>query len=158
MQTIESVRCRLLMLLLQRTEQQIIHIRIDDFWMHITFPAYRWRIAKMFGSDFDSLCDILFRLRLRLRLTQFFKGFRCENGTRPGAKIFGGKVLPRHLLQVVIDVTGLDSAPLSIVINVLKEFVTRQILTTPNNVRQSPVAHGNGVLLATFAAKMKTDV
>src|SRR4029450_1301858 len=52
-----------------------------------------------------------------------------ENRGAPGAEVLGGDLLAGDLAHVVVDVCRVDGLPLSILVEVLKELVTGQVLS-----------------------------
>ena len=47
-------------------------------------------------------------------------GARCTHGSRPGAKIFRGKVLPGNFAQIVVYISRIDGVVVSLFIDVLE--------------------------------------
>jgi len=53
---------------------------------------------------------------------------RRQHRSCPGAKIFGGEILAGHPAQVIVHVLRSNVAHFTLIIDVLKQFLARQIL------------------------------
>ena len=72
--------------------------------MYITFATDSFGVTKMPGSNFNGLAHVFPGLCLRLELPQPLQCLGGKNSARPGSEVFGGKVLPSNLPQVVVDI------------------------------------------------------
>src|SRR4029079_19700872 len=69
------------------------------------------------------------------------KGDRA-NRRAPGAEILGreaGAVAAHHLAQVVVDHAGVDRLALAVVVDILKQLLTGQLLAVTDDSRQPPI-------------------
>src|SRR5205085_11055725 len=105
----------------------------------------------------NRLDDIALRLRQRIERLEFPERVSSEHRTGPGAKILGSKVLARDLMQVSVDVGGLDRLSLTLVVDVLEELFTRQVLAPFHNPRQPTIVEIYRVFNPTLAAKLETE-
>jgi hypothetical protein len=139
----------------QSINQGPVHIGTNDVRMDVAFPADGHGIAETLRDRFDGLHKVLFGLRLGVESLEFPQRHRRENGAGPGPKIFGGKILPRDLAQIIIHIPGLHVLVLAFFIAVLEQFLAGQVLAAPDNFREAPIANIHGVRFAGFAAEMK---
>ena len=89
------------------------------------------------------------------RRGRFAQRPRGEHRPCPGPEILCGKLVPCDLFQVGIDVGGINAPPFAPFIEILKEFVSRQIPAPTNDPSQAAVFQIDGMDDAARAAKLK---
>src|SRR6185503_11537303 len=111
--------------LFENTDHSAIEIRIDDEGMDVAFSADRWSISKALGDGFDRVEEIFLCLGFGVEFLKFLQGHCGEDCAAPGAKIFGGKIALCDFAEVIVHVAGGDVVVLSIIANVLEQFLPR---------------------------------
>jgi hypothetical protein len=81
---------------------------------------------------------------------------RAQRGA-PRAKIIRREVGARRVLQILVDLTGIDRSEVSCVVDILEQPLSRQLMAPPDQLRQPSVVDGDLVIGAAFAAKAKDE-
>jgi hypothetical protein len=76
----------------------------------------------------------------------------------PCAEVLGGDILPGDLLKVFIDVGGRNVLQVSLIVDILKEFLTRQLLAGLYDFGDSPIFYGHRPFLSAFAGELKPEL
>ena len=71
----------------------------------------------------------------------------------PGPEVLCGEILAHRILQILVDLAGIDGVKLARVIQVLKQMLSQQLMASPHEARESLVVNGDLVLGAALAAK-----
>ena len=101
-----------LRLVRQPLKQRAVHVAIEHSRMDVAAAANRRRVAEMRGDLLDGVDDRLLALGVAVEILELAQGLGGEVGGGPGAEVLGGDVLAGDLAQVVVDVIGVDRAPL----------------------------------------------
>src|SRR5271154_6411383 len=80
-----------------------------------------------------------------------------QNRTRPSSKVFGSEVLLRRLAEVVVDVGRIDCVMLPFAVDILKQFVTGDILAALNDLRQPSISDIHRMSHAALSLKFEGD-
>src|SRR6187551_1506608 len=119
--------------------------------MNIAFPANRFGIAQLLGDAFDGPNYIAFALGIRRSGFECLQCSRSQHRPGPGAEILGAEFFAGNLPDVLVNIAGIYSTPLAIIIDVLKQLVARQILATLDDPGQAPVTDIESMLDAALA-------
>jgi hypothetical protein len=103
----------------------------------------------------NGLDNVLLGFRLRRPGAAFPEGTSGQDGARPHAHVLGRAVLARELVQVVIDIGGVNRLALAGGIDVLKKLIPWQLLAPFHNGGEATVVETHRVILPAFAAKVK---
>jgi hypothetical protein len=90
-------------------------------------------LHKLPCDVFDCGDDVTLGLGLGVVLLVFGEGKRGEHRARPGAEILRRKILLRDLLDVGVDVAGIDRARFLGFIEILEQLMTSDVGATPDN-------------------------
>jgi hypothetical protein len=130
--------------------------RVPIFWPYdITRTADGPCIAQALGHCINGLDNVLLGFRLRRPGAAFPEGTSGQDGARPRAHVLGRAVLARELVQVVIDIGGVNRLALAGGIDVLKKLIPWQLLAPFHNGGEATVVETHRVILPAFAAKVK---
>ena len=144
-------------LMFERLHHAAAEIAVYDGRMHITLAADRWRVAEALGNGLDGFDNILFRLSFRFKRLEFAQHGGGKNSARPGTEILGGEVVACYLAQVVVDISGADGVALAVFIDVLKEFVSRQVAALLYDAREPAVIEVDSVTYAALAIEFEMN-
>src|SRR5207248_10508528 len=106
----------------------------------------------------DGAHDRLLPLAFRLEIAEAPQGFRRQLRPGPGAEIFRGDVLARDLAQVGVNLFRPDGVLVALLVEVLKQLVTRQVAAAFDDARQPAVVDLGLVAIAALAAEAEVDV
>src|SRR5437867_858576 len=125
----------------------------DDGGMDVALAADRDRIAKVSGNLGELALD-----------TPWFpggglggQGKSGEHGATPGAEVLGGELPAADLSQVLVDVGGIDDLRLALVVDVLEELVTGQLLTVTDHTGQPSIREVDSMTLPSLAAELEAQ-
>ena len=90
----------------------------------------------MLGDILDGADDRALFLCLGVEQLKFLQGEGGQIGAGPSAKVLGSDLFAGDFAQIVVDVRRVDCVPIAVLVEVLEELVTGNILTAPDNVRQ----------------------
>jgi hypothetical protein len=121
--------------------------------MHVALAADGHGIAEASGHPLHRAQDVLLRFLLRASVTQLAQRQGREHGARPGAEVFRGERLPRHLAQVVVHVARGHRALPALPVDVLEQLLARQVLAPLHDPAQTPVLDADLVHLAALPAE-----
>jgi hypothetical protein len=121
----------------------------------ITLPTDRASVPEYSRHCFDGTEDVAFRLRIRIEFSHFLERASRENRSRPRSKVLGCEVLARGLPQVLIHVGRLDILNLVVLVEVLKELASGQLLTFADNPGQSWIVELDVMKPASLALEAK---
>lgn len=71
-----------------------------------------------------------------------FKFLQCQGGKiggSPGPKILRGNLLSTDLSQVIVEVLGIDSTPVAVLVDVLEQLVAGQVSALFDDASQPPI-------------------
>ncbi len=122
--------------------------------MHIALAADCRRVAQALRHGGNRLHDLPSRIGGAGRRPPA-EQLQRQRAAGPGAVVLGREIRAREALQVRIHIGGIDCAALARLVDVLEEFLARQIDTAPDDARQARVRHRNVMLDAALAAKVK---
>jgi hypothetical protein len=125
--------------------------------MDVALPTNRRRVAELVGRLPDRRDDRAPRTRTGRDRTGASKGPIGEDGPCPRPKVLGRNVGPGRLAEVVIDVLRPDIANLAVLIDVLEQLLTGQLLATPHDRGQPAISKADLVDLATFRSESKAE-
>src|ERR1035441_4957221 len=111
----------------------------------------------MLRRGFYGRHDIFTALRGAVSGTYFAQFRECGKRPAPGAKFLRGKFLPRNLAQIIIHVVGADMVLFTRIVQVMKKFLSGQMLAGANDFGHARVMDCNRVLLVALAPKMKLN-
>src|SRR5262245_58668216 len=121
--------------------------------MDVALPANLLRVAKAIRDRFHRVHEIALRHPSRMILANCRQARRREDGSGPGSKVFRGEILPRDLTDVLVDVSRPDAPPLTLRVDVLKQFLPRKIAAVFDNLREPAIVQRDLVLFPALAAK-----
>src|SRR5208283_2710412 len=124
--------------------------------MNITFAADGGRIAEPLGNFLDSRLYVAPGLRSAIENRAFAERGRSHDRPRPGAKILGRNIGSRNLAQIIVDVARVDGVRLAILVLVLQQFLSRQLLAGSNDPGDAAIFQRQRPFLAALAAKLET--
>src|SRR6476646_9214339 len=107
--------------------------------MDIAAAADRGRVAEMRGDLLDGIDDRLLALGVAVELLELPQGLGGQVGRGPGAEILGGNVLAGDLAEVGVDVVRVDGAPLTLVVDVLEQLVSRNVAAILDDAGEAAV-------------------
>src|SRR2546428_6620366 len=125
--------------------------------MHVAFTTDSGGTTEILGGGFDGLHDVLFGLCRGFELAKLLECANGKNGTSPGAEVLGSEILSTDLTYVVVHVGSVNRTVLSFFVEVLEEFMARDILATLDDSGELAISDIDFVFLAAFAAKMELD-
>ena len=142
---------------LERGIQRAFHESRDDVGMNVAFAADRGSVSQLSRDALDDRSEAALGWR-RAGGIRELPQFGCgQNGSRPGAKILGADVSPRRLPEIAVHVGRADAADVSARIEILEQRLTRQLLASFDDFRQSRGIQIEIAGHAAFGAKMKMD-
>src|SRR5579871_6312288 len=112
-------------------------------------------VAQSPGDDFHRLHDIAFGLQLCHKGLESRQGLGCEHSSGPGAKILGSEIFPADFAQISIHIRRPYRMPSPLVIQVLKQLVSGDILTFLDDPGQVAVVDVDEMFDAAFTTKSK---
>src|SRR5205085_5854949 len=91
-------------------------------------------------------------------------GLRVEGGERlqrpggqhragPGAEVLRREGLPRHLVEILVDIARVDTPMDARLGLVLEQLLSGKFLTATDDPGQAPIAEGDGMAHPTLATK-----
>ena len=101
--------------------------------MNVTLPADGGRISEHLRDRGDRVFDVFLRLRLVFERLLRLEGHRGHDRACPGAEILRGKRFSRDLVQVFVDIIGRDIVPFPILVEILEDFLSGEILQSLDN-------------------------
>src|ERR1700761_8009942 len=95
--------------------------------MNVALAADRRRVAELLCDLLDGGDDVALRLGLAIVFLELRQSERRQDRPGPGPEILGREILSGDAADVGVDIAGIDGVRSPIVIQVLKEFVTRNV-------------------------------
>src|SRR5579883_415155 len=141
--------------LTQCFQKRAVEIRINHGRMNVALSADGLGIAQPFRYRFDGRDNVALGLRLRVKAGELLQGAGGQHRARPGAEVLGREFLPGDLLDVGIDIRRIDVVGGAVTVEILKQFLARQILAALHDARQPAVVHADAVANPALAAKGK---
>ena len=141
----------------ERLHELPVQVGLDDEWVHVAFPTDRRRIAQPPGHLLDGCDHVPLRLRRAAEGLERTQRLCRQHRPCPRSKVLGGKISAGHVAQEAIHVGRLDGVRLPVGVQVVKQLVSGQILTSRHDAREALVGNVDGVLLAALAAEMKVN-
>src|SRR5437016_8122394 len=121
--------------------------------MHVVTSARSWLIAQLLRDRLHGGGDLPLRLRFGVEGPDLVESARHEHGARPRPKFFRGELLTGDLLQVLVDVSRIHAAHFARLVDILEQFVAREIVALLNDASQAPVIQLHVMILAALPAK-----
>ena len=143
--------------LAKHVERLAVEIALDDGGVDVTFPAHRRSVAQPLRHMLDGGDKVLFRLCLRVESFELGQRDRGEHRARPGAKILGRELRAADLAQIVVHVLRIHLLLVAVLIEVLEEFLARQVLRAPDDFGDARIVQVDAVIFSTFAAKREVQ-
>ena len=126
--------------------------------MHVAFAADRGSVAEAGGDGRDGLNDVPFGFGDGVEGAEFAEHIAGEDGACPGAEVLGGEVLAGDLVEVGVDVRGVDGVVVAVVVEILEELVAGDVDAALDDVGEAAVVEIDGVVDAAFALEAEGDV
>src|SRR5215469_12905696 len=126
--------------------------------MDVAFAADRRGVAQPGRDLFDSGPKIALSLGSAVEAFKFGESHCRENRPCPRAEIFRGDIPSRNFLEVFINVGRCDVPTISFFIDVLEEFLARELLASPDDLRDAAIPHAQRPLLAALAGEPKPNL
>ena len=122
--------------------------------MDVAFTTDRRCVSKLFRY----LLDDLHAARLGGRCVfQFVERHDRQRGSGPCPKILRGDFVSRNVTQILIYVARIDAMTVAAIVDVLKQFRTRQITASFQYLREFAIANDAPMAYAAFGAKIEFD-
>jgi len=132
-------------------------VGVQNRWVHITFSTDAGRVAETRRHILDRLHDVLLCLRLRFERLELLQHGAFQDRSRPVTKIFCRKILVGHLAQVVVYVRGIDRVVVPVAVDVLKQFVARDVLAALDNSCQPAIVDIDRVTHLALPLKLESE-
>ena len=126
--------------------------------MHVVLPAHRPRVAESLRHLIDRADDIRVSLFLGGESADLAQRVRRQHGASEGPKVLGRHLPPRDLAEILIDVAGVDALATSIIVEVLEQLLSGQLLTVLNDPSDATVGDRNRVRHAALAAELEAKL
>jgi hypothetical protein len=126
--------------------------------VHVALAGDRGRVAELARGTLDRPRDVALGLPRRLEGGDLLQRERGQHRARPRAEVLRGELLARDLLQVGVDVGGVDRLSHAVLGDVLEQLVARQLLAAANDACQPLIANADLVLLAALAREAKPQL
>jgi hypothetical protein len=121
--------------------------------MDIALPAHRLGVPQPLGDHFDRRQDVPLGLGVRGERLEFPQELGGQHRARPRPEILRRQILPGDVLQVGVDLLRADGLPLTVLVEVLKELVPRQIPALLHDPCEAAIGEVDLVLHAALASK-----
>src|ERR1051325_9056543 len=125
--------------------------------MDVAFSTDSSRVSELFRHSLNGAHDVSFGLRFCVELSNFMERKGGENRTGPGPKILSREIRLGDLAEVLVHVARVDGSLLTIVVDVLEELLTGQILAVLHDPGEFFVLQIEGEPDAALSAKRKMD-
>src|SRR5437868_3624308 len=126
--------------------------------MDVALPANGRCVAEDFGDRANRVFDVGFGLLLCFGRASGVECNGCEHCSSPSAKILRRKILASDLAQIFVHILGSDIAHVPVIIDVLKQILTGQILQPGYDRCDAAISHVDFMLAPAFAPKTKTSM
>src|SRR5262249_3835358 len=124
--------------------------------MHVAFAADSRRIAELARYLFNRGAKVALRLRGAVEAFKLIKGHRRKDSSRPGAEVLCRNILAGDFLEIVVHVSRRDILAIAPFVDVLKQFLSGQLLARFYNLGDAPVPDAQRPLLAALAGEAET--
>jgi hypothetical protein len=135
-----------------------LQICLDERRVNVILPTHRACISQALRGVVDGADDVPLGFLLRFRGSELAQVLGAVHGAGPGAEVLRSDVGTAGFSQVVVDVHRLDLLTLAIVVQVLEENLTGQLVAALHDARDVPVGDGHGVLYSALAAELEAQL
>src|SRR5438132_230817 len=108
--------------------------------MNVTFATNGLGVPQSASNGVDRGQYIPLTLSLGSKGLGCAQTLGCQHCPRPGPEILGGKCLAGDLVQVSVDIGGIDGVSLPGFVKVLEQFVAGQVATAFHDAGQPPIS------------------
>ena len=126
--------------------------------MDVILAADATSVAESLRGHVNGSNDVALSLAFTLGRPDCAQGFRRQHRPCPRPEILGRDFPAGNLLEVRVHVLGVDFLPFAIVVQVLEELFSTQLLTALNNPRDALVGDRNGVLDPALALELESHL
>jgi hypothetical protein len=89
---------------------------------------------------FDCTAQIALGLCGVVEALNFAQGYGCQHRSCPGSEILCRDIFSGDCLEILVHVARRDVLAIALFIDVLKQFLSRELLTGPDNPGDAPVS------------------
>src|SRR4051812_46397671 len=107
--------------------------------MDVVRPTHRPRVAELLRDFVDGAEDVGLGLLLGCERPEIAQRTGGEHRPGPGPEVLRSDGAARDVAEVLVDVTGVDRLALAVVVQILKELLTGELLTALYDPRDAPV-------------------
>ena len=132
-----------------------VEISLEHPRMNVRLAAHRAGVAQQTGHSVDGEHDVAVSLRSGLRRRNGAQRTRGEHGRPPGPEVLGRDVFSRDLPQIAIYVGGAHVAANTVVVEVLKQVLTRQVAALSHDPYETWMADVHTMMLAALPTEVE---
>src|SRR5687767_11825572 len=123
--------------------------------MDVAAAADRAGVPELRRDRINGTHDVPLERGVRGRFRQIADGFRREHGPCPCPEVLRRERTTGDLTQVRVHSGGIDTLPLSLSVEILKQRLAGQLAQLPDDARERSVADFDRLHDATLGAEMK---
>src|SRR5438309_11274338 len=92
-----------------------------------------------------------------MKFFEFGQGHRAQDGAGPGPKILGGEIAAANLPQVIVHIARTDIPRPTVLVYVLKQFLTGEVLAASDDFGQVGISDIHLMPLASFTPEAEME-